>query len=154
MKIEKRLEELGLELPETATPMANFVPAVMVGGLLFLSGHGPGRGEGKLFKGRLGEDLSVEDGYASARQVALKLISTLQEALGDLDRVKRIVKLTGFVNSTPDFTDQPKVVNGASDLFVKVFGDKGKHARSAIGLVSLPSGIPVEIELIAEFSTE
>ena len=154
MNIEKRLKELGLELPETSTPMANYVPSVKAGTMIFLSGHGPGSGDGKLFKGRLGKDLTVDDGYATARQVALKLISTLKQSLGDLDRVRRIVKLTGFVNSSPDFTDQPKVINGASDLFVEVFGDKGKHARSAIGMVSLPNGIPVEIELIAEIDPE
>lgn len=150
MHIEDRLKQLGLALPPVPTPVANYVPAVQTGNLLFLSGHGPGQGDGKIYKGKLGADLSVEDGYASARQVALCLISTLKNTLGDLDRVKRIVKLTGFVNSTPGFLDQPKVVNGASDLFVEVFGDKGRHARSAVGMVELPGGIPVEIELIVE----
>ena len=150
MKIEARLEELGITLPEVPKPVANYVPAVQTGNLLFLSGHGPGQGEGKIYQGKLGQDLTIEEGYASARQVALCLLSTLKNTLGDLDRVKRIVKLVGFVNSAPGFTDQPKVVNGASDLFVEVFGDKGRHARSAVGMVELPGGIPVEIELIVE----
>ncbi|MBW2145706.1 MAG: RidA family protein [Deltaproteobacteria bacterium] len=150
MHIEKRLEELGLTLPPASTPVANYVSSVQSGNLLFLSGHGPGKGEGKMFKGRLGEDLNIEDGYASARQVALNLLSTLKSALGDLDRVKRTIKVTGFVNSAPGFYDQPKVINGASDLLVEVFGDKGRHARSAIGMAALPGCIPVEIELIVE----
>ncbi len=150
MQIEQRLEELGLTLPSVPTPVANYVPSVQSGNLLFLSGHGPGQGEGKIYKGKLGDDLAIEDGYASAKQVALGLISTLKNTLGDLDRVKRIVKLTGFVNSALGFIDQPKVVNGASDLFVEVFGEKGRHARSAVGMVELPGGIPVEVELIVE----
>ena len=152
MNIEQRIETLGLTLPTPATPIANYVTSVASGNLLFLSGHGPGNGEGKLFRGRLGEHLTVEEGYASARQVALGLIATMKAALKDLDRVTRIVKLTGFVNSAPEFLDQPKVINGASDLFVEVFGDKGRHARSAVGMVSLPGGIPVEIELVVEIS--
>ncbi len=150
MKIEKRLEELGIELPPPATPVANYVTTVQTGNLVFTSGHGPGTGEGKIYKSQLGTDASVEEGYASARQVALGLISTLKHALGDLDRIKRVVKVVGFINSSADFTDQPAVLNGASDLFVEVFGDKGKHARSAVGMVQLPGGIPVEIEMIVE----
>ena len=150
MEVEKRLEELGLTLPEVPTPVANYVPAVMTGNLLFLSGHGPGRGEGKLYKGKVGKELSWEDGYESAKQTALCLLSTIKNVLGDLDKVKRIVKVTGFVNCTEDNLDQPKVVNGASDLFVKLFGDKGKHARAAVGMQQLPGGIPVEIEIIVE----
>ena len=150
MKIEKRLEELGIELPPPATPVANYVTTVQTGNLVFTSGHGPGTGEGKIYKSQLGTDASVDDGYASARQVALGLISTLKHALGDLDRIKRVVKVVGFINSSADFTDQPAVLNGASDLFVEVFGDKGKHARSAVGMVQLPGGIPVEIEMIVE----
>ncbi len=150
MQIEKRLEELGLTLPPASTPIANYVSSVQSGNLLFLSGHSPGEGEGKIFKGRLGENLSIEDGYASAKQVTLSLLSTLKKTLGDLDRVNRVIKLTGFVNSAPGFYNQPKVVNGASDLLVEVFGDKGRHARSAVGIAALPGGIPVEIELIVE----
>jgi enamine deaminase RidA (YjgF/YER057c/UK114 family) len=150
MKIEKRLEELNLTLPELPKPVANYVPAVKAGNLLFVSGHGPGRGEGKLYKGKVGDDLTIEDGYKSARQTALCLISTIKGAIGDLDKVKQFVKVVGFVNCTEDFTDQPKVVNGASDLFVEVFGNKGKHARSAVGMQQLPGGIPVEVEVIVE----
>lgn len=150
MKIEKRLEELNLTLPELPKPVANYVPAVKAGNLLFVSGHGPGRGEGKLYKGKVGDDLTIENGYQSARQTALCLISTIKGAIGDLDKVKQFVKVVGFVNCTEDFTDQPKVVNGASDLFVEVFGNKGKHARSAVGMQQLPGGIPVEVEVIVE----
>jgi len=150
MKIEKRLEELNLTLPELPKPVANYVPAVKAGNLLFVSGHGPGRGEGKLYKGKVGDDLTIEDGYQSARQTALCLISTIKGAIGDLDKVKQFVKVVGFVNCTENFTDQPKVVNGASDLFVEVFGNKGKHARSAVGMQQLPGGIPVEVEVIVE----
>ena len=152
MQIEKRLEELGLTLPPVPKPVANYVTAVQTGSLLFLSGHSPGQGEGKIFKGKLGKDLTIEEGYASAKQVALCLVSTLKTTLGDLDRVSRIVKLTGFVSSAPGFVDQPKVVNGASDLLVEVFGDKGRHTRSAVGMVELPGGIPVEIEMIVEIT--
>lgn len=150
MQIEKRLEELGIELPPPATPAGNYVTTVQTGNLIFTSGHGPGRGEGKLYKGQVGTDLTAEEGYQSARQVGLCLISTLKNALGDLDRIKRIVKVVGFVNSAPTFTEQPAVVNGASDLFGEVFGDKGKHARSAVGMVQLPGGIPAEVELVVE----
>ena len=150
MKIEKRLEELGITLPPPATPVANYIMTMQVGNIMFTSGHGPGDGEGKIYKGQLGSDLTIEDGYQSARQVGLGLISTLKHALGDLDRIKRIVKVLGFVNSASTFTDQPAVINGASDLFVEVFGDKGKHTRSAVGMVQLPGGIPVEIEMVVE----
>ena len=150
MQIEKRLEELGIALPAAATPVANYVTTVQTGNLVFTSGHGPGTGEGKIYKSQLGTDAEIEDGYQSARQVAIGLIGTLKQALGDLDRVQRIVKVIGFVNSAPTFTDQPAVVNGASDLFVEVFGDKGKHTRSAVGMSQLPGGIPVEIEMVVE----
>lgn len=148
--IEKRLEELGITLPPPATPVANYVTTVQTGNLVFTSGHGPGSGEGKIHKSQLGTDAAVEDGYKSARQVGINLISTLKHALGDLDRIKRIVKVVGFVNSASTFTDQPAVVNGASDLFVEVFGDKGKHTRSAVGMSQLPGGIPVEVEMVLE----
>ena len=150
MQIEQRLEELGITLPEAATPVANYVTTVQTGNLVFTSGHGPGNGEGKIYKSQLGTDADVEDGYQSARQVAIGLIGTLKQALGDLDRIRRIVKVVGFVNSAPTFTDQPAVVNGASDLFVEVFGDKGKHTRSAVGMSQLPGGIPVEVEMVVE----
>lgn len=150
MKAENRLKELGIVLPQLPSPVANYVRTVRVGNLLFVSGHGPGSGTGKIFKGKVGRDLTIEEGYQSARQVALCILSTLKDALGDLDQVERIVKVLGFVNCTEDFVDQPKVVNGASDFLVEVFGDKGKHARSAVGMYALPGNIPVEVELIAQ----
>lgn len=150
MKAENRLKELGIVLPQLPSPVANYVRTVRVGNLLFVSGHGPGSGTGKIFKGKVGRDLTLEEGYQSARQVALCILSTLKDALGDLDQVERIVKVLGFVNCTEDFVDQPKVVNGASDFLVEVFGDKGKHARSAVGMYALPGNIPVEVELIAQ----
>jgi enamine deaminase RidA (YjgF/YER057c/UK114 family) len=130
--------------------VANYVTTVQTGNLVFTSGHGPGTGEGKIYKSQLGTDAEIEDGYQSARQVAINLIGTLKQALGDLDRIQRIVKVVGFVNSSSTFTDQPAVVNGASDLFVEVFGDKGKHTRSAVGMAQLPGGIPVEVEMVVE----
>ncbi|HIB87490.1 TPA: RidA family protein [Candidatus Poribacteria bacterium] len=150
MKIENRLEEIGIELPPPVKPVANYVTTVQTGNLVFTSGHGPVNMSGELEKGQLGTDMTIEEGYQSARLVGLGLISTLKDTLGDLDRIKRVIKVVGFVNSTPDFLDHPKVVNGVSDLFVEVFGDKGKHARSAVGMVQLPGGIPVEVEVIVE----
>ena len=147
MKIEEKLKEMGLELPEIPKPVANYVPAVRTGNLLFLSGHGP---EKSIPSGKVGKDLTLEEGYEAAKSTALCLISTMKNTIGDLDKVKRVVKLVGFVNCSGDFTDQPKVVNGASDLFVEVFGDRGKHARAAVGMYQLPGGIPVEIEIIVE----
>ena len=150
MKIEQRLEELGVELPEPAGPLANYVTTVRTGNLVFMSGHGLVTSEGTVYKSQLGTDATIKDGYASARQVAICLLSTLKYAFGDLDRIKRIVKVVGFVNSAPNFTDQSAVVNGASDFFVEVFGDKGRHARSAVGMVQLPLGTPVIIEMVVE----
>ena len=147
MRIEEKIKEMGLKLPEIPKPMANYVPAVRTGNLLFLSGHGP---EKTVPKGKVGKDLTLEQGYEAAKNTALCLISTIKNSIGDLDKVKRVVKLVGFVNCSEDFLDQPKVVNGASDLFVEVFGDRGKHARAAIGMYQLPGGIPVEIEIIVE----
>jgi len=147
MKIEQILKEKGIELPEVPKPVANYVPAVRTGNLIFLSGHGPQK---HIPNGKVGKELTIEQGYEAARNTALCLISTMKNILEDLDRVRRIVKLTGFVNCAEDFKDQPKVVNGASDLFVEIFGDNGKHSRSAIGIYQLPNGIPVEIELVAE----
>ena len=150
MKVEMKIKEMGLELPPAGTPIANFVPAVRTGNLVFLSGHGPGRYDGTLIKGKVGADLNVDEGYDAARQVALVLLGSLKAEIGDLDKVRRIVKLLGMVNCTPDFVDQPKVINGASDLLVEVFGEKGKHARSAVGMNALPMNISVEIEMIVE----
>ncbi|MDQ1328198.1 MAG: hypothetical protein QG641_1483 [Candidatus Poribacteria bacterium] len=147
MKIEALLKEKGIELPEAVKPVANYVTSVRTGNLIFTSGHGPQK---HIPLGKVGKELTLEQGYEAARNTALCLISTLKDVLGDLDKVKRIVKLVGFVNCAEDFKDQPKVVNGASDLFVEIFGEKGKHSRSAVGMYQLPNGIPVEIELVVE----
>lgn len=149
MKIEARLAELGIELPAPVQPVATYVRYVQTGNLLYVSGTGPLPGQPN---GKLGADLDIETGYQVARSVGISLIATLRDALGDLDRVVRIVKLLGMVNSTPDFADQPKVINGCSDLMVEVFGEAGRHARSAVGMGALPGNIAVEIELIAEIS--
>ena len=148
---ENRLAELGLELPDAPSPIANYVPAVRTGNLLYLSGSGPAPGpDGTVASGKLGADLTVEEGYEAARLVGLNLIARLKAELGDLDRVKRVVKLLAMVNSSPDFNQPPAVANGCSDLLVEVFGDKGRHARSAVGMATLPNDIPVEIEMIVE----
>ncbi|RLL64048.1 RidA family protein [Paenirhodobacter hankyongi] len=147
--IETRLAELGLELPPAPAPAANYVPFVRTGNQLFVSGQISSDATG-LITGRLGADLSIEEGAAAARRCGLALLAQARAALGDLDRVTRVVKLVGFVNSTPEFTDQPKVVNGASDLMVEVFGEIGRHARSAVAAPSLPLGVAVEIEAIFE----
>ena len=153
MHAERKLEALGLSLPPIPQPVANYVPLVRTGNLLFVSGHGPGViTDGKLsfIQGKLGKDLDVEQGYTAARQVMLNILQSMKQELGDLDKVKRVVKLLGFVNCTPDFPDQPKVINGASDLLVELFGERGRHARSAVGMQQLPFGIAVEIEMVVE----
>lgn len=147
MSIEDRLKELNIELPEIPGPGGNYVPAVRTGNLLYLSGKGSGPSTGKV-----GTDVDIETAYQDARRVGLVLIAVMKAELGSLDRVNRIVKVLGMVNSGPDFGEQPKVINGCSDLFVEVFGDKGKHARSAVGFVALPGQITVEIEVIVEVS--
>lgn len=149
--IEKRLAELGIMLPTPAKPIANYVPWVKTGNLVYISGQGAMK-DGKLeYTGRVGDTLSIENAIASARLTAINIIAHLRDACGgDLDRVKRIVKLLGLVNCTPAFSDHPKVINGASDLMVEVFGDKGRHARSAVGSPSLPFGISVEVEAVVE----
>jgi enamine deaminase RidA (YjgF/YER057c/UK114 family) len=146
-EITAKLAELGLILPEAAAPVAAYVPVVIAGGLAHVSGQLPFI-EGRLVRGRLGEDVSLEEGYAAARACGLMLVAQLKAALGSLDRVERIVKLGGFVSSSADFTDQPKVVNGASELMVALFGDAGKHARSAVGVPALPLGAAVEVDAI------
>ncbi len=150
MKIEERLKELGIELPPLPAPAGNYVQSVQTGNLLFLAGKGPHMPDGTLPKGKVGGEVSVEDAYQHARGVGIVQIATMKVALGDLDRVNRIVKVLGMVNGVPEFGDQPKVINGFSDLMVEVFGDKGRHARSAVGMGSLPFGITVEIEAIVE----
>ena len=147
MQIEKRLEELGITLPNPVSPDANYVRYVQSGNHLYISGTGPSSDQPS---GKLGQELDIDVGYQVARNVGLQIIATMKDALGDLDRVRRVVKLLGMVNSAPGFGDQPKVINGCSDLMVEVFGDKGRHARSAVGFVALPSQIPVEIEVIVE----
>ena len=151
MSAEAKIKELGLTLPPPPTPMGNYVPGVRVGNLLFLSGHGPIRVEGQpMPRGKVGRELSLEDGYKAAREVGLNLLGSTRALLGSLDKVKRVVKVLGMVNSAEGFGDQPKVINGCSDLLVEVFGEGGRHARSAVGMAALPSGIPVEIEMILE----
>jgi enamine deaminase RidA (YjgF/YER057c/UK114 family) len=149
MAVEQRLKELGITLPEVGGPLGNYVHAKRVGNLLYLSGKGPPDVDGRMPRGKLGAGVSVEEGYRHARGVGLVLIAAIRDALGgDLDRVEDIVKVLGMVNAAPDFEDHPKVVNGCSDLLVEIFGERGRHARSAVGMGSLPGGIPVEIELI------
>ena len=149
--VDKRLEELGITLPEMRPPVANYVPAVRTGNLLFLSGSIPAaRPDGTDVRGKLGAGLSVEEGYEAARLVGINLLAVLKTTLGDLDKVNRIVKLLSMVNAAPDFVDTPAVANGCSDLLVEVFGDKGKHARSAVGMAALPLNVPVEIEMVVE----
>ena len=145
MTIDERLNALGIELPPVPAPAGNYVHAVRTGNLLFLAGKGPGKVSGKV-----GADVTPEEAYAHARNTGLVLIAVMREELGGLDRVKRIVKVLGMVNAVPEFGRQPEVINGCSDLFVEVFGEKGRHARSAVGMGSLPGGIPVEIEVIVE----
>jgi enamine deaminase RidA (YjgF/YER057c/UK114 family) len=150
MGAEARLKELGLELPATPTPIANYVTAARSGNLLFLSGHGPLQSGRALYQGIVGLDLSIEEGRAAARLTGLNLLASTRGALGSLDRVRRVVKILGMVRCPDDFVDHPKVINACSDLMVEVFGDSGRHTRSAIGVSSLPLGIPVEIEMILE----
>jgi enamine deaminase RidA (YjgF/YER057c/UK114 family) len=149
---EKRLKQLGIDLGTVSAPVANYVNAVQTGNLLFLSGKGPRPVDGQRPKGKLGREYSIEQGYRHARTVGLDLLAVMKTELGSLDRVKRVVKVLGMVNSVPEFEDPPKVINGCSDLFVEVFGERGRHARSAVGLAALPGGIPVEIECIVEVS--
>lgn len=149
--VDEKIKQLGLELPQVSKPIANYVKYVRTGNLIFLAGHGPTKTDGTNISGKVGKELSIEQGYEAAKITALSLIATLKDALGgDLSRVKRIVKVNGYVNCLPDFTDQPKVINGCSDLLVALFGEKGKHARAAMGMVALPSNIAVEIEMIVE----
>lgn len=147
MSIEAKLAELGLTLPTAAAPVAAYVPVVIAGGLAYVSGQ-VSFVDGVLVKGRLGEDMSLEQGIAAAQGCGLMILAQLKAALGSLDRVERVVKLGAFVNCTADFTDQPKVANGASELMVAVFGEAGKHARAAVGAPSLPLGVAVEVDAI------
>lgn len=150
MDIDARLDELGIELPAPFTPMANYLPAVRTGNLVFISGHGPNRADGTFITGKLGQDLTIEQGYGAARLTMLNCLSSLRAELGSLNGVRRFVKVLGMVNCTEDFGDPPAVINGGSDLLVEIFGDAGRHARSAVGMQSLPRGIAVEIEMVVE----
>jgi len=153
MGAEARIKELGITLPNPPKPMGNYIPAVRVGNLLFLSGHGPIRvGDQPLTRGKVGRDMSTEDAYKVAREVGINLLGSARATLGSLDKVKRVVKVLGMVNAVESFGEQPKVINGFSDLMVEVFGENGRHARSAVGMGSLPAGIPVEIEMILELN--
>ena len=152
MDAEQKLNELGLTLPQPSKPVANYLPAVRAGNLLFVSGHGPRNDGITKLSGKLGRELNAEEGYQAARNVALNCLASIKDTIGDLNKVKRVVKLLGMVNCTDDFKDQPKVINGCSDLLVAIFGDAGKHARSAVGMQALPNEIPVEIEMILEVS--
>jgi enamine deaminase RidA (YjgF/YER057c/UK114 family) len=147
-KVEARLASLGIVLPDAPSPVANYVPAFLAGNLLFISGQISKAADGSVTKGKLGADLTVEQGQAAARLCALNILSQAKAALGSLDRIAQLVRLTGFVNAAPDFTDHPQVVNGASDLVVQVLGDAGKHTRAAVGVSSLPLGCAVEVDAI------
>lgn len=147
-KVEARLASLGIELPEAPNPVANYVPHLMAGNLLFISGQISKAGDGTITKGRLGADVSVAEGQAAARVCALNILSQAKAALGSLDRIEKLVKITGYVNAAPEFTDHPQVVNGASDLLVEVLGDAGRHTRAAVGVSSLPVGCAVEVDAI------
>ncbi|QFR32181.1 RidA family protein [Ancylobacter sp. TS-1] len=149
--VDAKLAALGIVIPAATAPAANYVPTVTSGNLLWISGQ-ISVADGKFMAGKLNSEADIEAGRAAARQCGINLIAQMKAALGDLDRVKRVVKLVGFVNSAPDFTDQPKVVNGASDLFVEVFGDAGRHARSAVGVAALPFNVSVEVEAVVEFA--
>jgi enamine deaminase RidA (YjgF/YER057c/UK114 family) len=146
MSAEARLKQLGLVLPELGKPVANYLPYRLVGNVLYLAGQGPRDEAGRQLTGKVGAEVTVEEGYRRARLVGLGLLAAMRDALGSLDRVDFIVKLLGMVNAVPNFNDSPKVINGCSDLFVEVFGDAGRHARSAVGNVMLPNQISVEIE--------
>src|SRR5262245_3515170 len=148
MSAEARLKQLGIVLPNVPTPVANYVPYRLAGNLLFLSGQGPRDDAGGFMAGKVGAEISVEEAYKRARRVGLGLLSATRSALGSLDRVEAVLKVLGMVNAVPDFKDHPKVINGCSDLFVEVLGDAGRHARSAVGMGSLPNQISVEIEAV------
>jgi enamine deaminase RidA (YjgF/YER057c/UK114 family) len=150
MSIEAKLKELGITIPPAPAPAANYVPFAIEGKLVFIAGQVPRSADGKLlYVGKVGKDVSEKDGYEAAKLCALNGLAQLQAAVGSLDKVKRIVRVGGFVNCPPDFTNQPQVINGASDLIVQIFGDKGRHARTAVGAGSLPANVAVEVEIIA-----
>ena len=149
-QVEAKLEAMGLSLPTPPPPVANYVRCVTVGNLVYVSGHGPTRDGEYIFQGKVGAERTVEEGYQAAQLTMLNCLSSLKQEIGDLDRVARIVKLLGMVNCTEDFGEHPEVINGGSDLLVRLYGDRGRHARSAVGMQSLPRGITTEIEMIVE----
>ena len=150
MSIDNKLKELGITLKSPPSPVANYIPIQQTGNLIYLSGQGPRNENGEFITGKVGSDITAEEAYDLARNTAINLLSAMNSYLGSLDRVSKIVKVLGMVNAVQDFKDHPKVINGCSDLFVEVFGEKGKHARSAVGMGSLPNNMAVEIEIIVE----
>lgn len=146
--IEKKLQEMGLELPAAPKPVAAYIPAIQSGNMVFTSGQIPFLNGELKFKGKLGRDLTVEEGYEAAKLCALNCLSVIKAVIGDLDRIEQVVKVNGFVNSVPEFADQPKVINGASELFGNLFGEAGKHARAAVGSINLPMNAACEVEII------
>ena len=148
--VEERIKDMGIELTEPGAPVANYVNSVKTGNLVFMAGKGPRTADGTNVTGKVGVDMTIEEGYAAARLTAIQQLSALKAEIGDLNKVVRIVKVLGMVNAAPGFTDQPEVINGFSDLMVEVFGDRGKHARAAVGMGSLPRNIACEIEMIVE----
>ena len=150
MSFEDKLKELGIELNSPPSPVANYIPVQQTGNLIYLSGQGPRDKSGNFITGKVGKDISADEAYELAKNTAINLISVMKSYLGSLDRIEKIVKVLGMVNSTSDFKDHPKVINGCSDFFVEVFGEKGRHARSAVGMGSLPNNMAVEIEIIVE----
>jgi enamine deaminase RidA (YjgF/YER057c/UK114 family) len=152
MSVETRLQELGITLPPPFAPPGNFVPTRISGTTMYVSGQGPGNADGTFVTGKVGSTVSAEEAVAAARLTGLNLLAVMQASLGSLDRVTGILKLLGMVNCAPGFNDTPRVINGCSDLLVEVFGDRGRHARSAVGMAELPSDLCVEIELVAEIA--
>ncbi|MDB4679398.1 MAG: RidA family protein [Planctomycetaceae bacterium] len=152
MSADAKLAELGLELPPAPKPAGVYSPLVQTGNLIYLSGHGPLKSDGTLISGKVGSDLTQEEGKAAAQQTGLALLATIKDQLGSLDKVKRIIKVLGMVNAVPDFTEHPSVINGCSELFVELWGENGRAARSAVGMGSLPGNIAIEIEVIAELA--
>jgi Putative translation initiation inhibitor, yjgF family len=150
LNAEKRLEELGLELPATPEPLATFVTAVTIDGYVYVSGHGPFFNGELKYQGKVGQGVNEQQAYEAAKLCALNCLSTIKDQIGSLDNIDRVVKVQGFVNSAPDFTQQPKVINGASDLLVKLFGERGQHARTAVGVNVLPFNITCEVEMIVK----
>jgi len=151
MSVDERLREMGITIPDAATPVGSYVPGVLVGKILFMSGHGPFDSEGKVTaQGKVGRNMTTEEAQDVARQVAINMLGSIQGLIGDLGQIKRVVKVLGLVNCIDGYTDSPKVINGFSNCLVDVFGDAGRHARSAFGVMELPAGIPVEVEAIFE----